>query len=52
VVFGGGLAAPRLAGFLIGRTADDVLIGFLWGGLFRHFDVLQMSLVVNTGCHL
>jgi len=47
-----GLAAPGIAGFLIGGTAYDALIGFLWGGLFRHFVVLQMSLVVNTVCHL
>jgi stearoyl-CoA desaturase (Delta-9 desaturase) len=24
----------------------------LWGGLFRHFVVLQMSFIVNTVCHL
>ena len=47
-----GLAIPGLVGFVVGGTTYDALIGFLWGGLFRHFVVLQMPYVVNTVCHL
>jgi stearoyl-CoA desaturase (Delta-9 desaturase) len=34
-----GLAIPAGVGFLIGETAYDALIGFAWGGLFRHFGI-------------
>jgi stearoyl-CoA desaturase (delta-9 desaturase) len=47
-----GLVLPALLGFVIGGTAYDALIGFLWGGLWRHFIVFQMPLAVNTVCHL
>jgi stearoyl-CoA desaturase (Delta-9 desaturase) len=47
-----GLAIPGIAGFLVGGTAYDALIGFLWGGLLRHFVELQASFTVNSVCHL
>jgi stearoyl-CoA desaturase (delta-9 desaturase) len=47
-----GLAIPGIVGFVIGGTAYDALIGFLWGGLFRHFVVLQMQFAVGSVCHL
>jgi len=47
-----GLAVPGVIGFIVGGTAYDVLIGFLWGGLLRHFLGLQLSCMVNSICHL
>jgi stearoyl-CoA desaturase (delta-9 desaturase) len=47
-----GLVVPGLIGLLIGGTAYDALIGFLWGGLWRHFVIFQVPLVINTVCHL
>jgi stearoyl-CoA desaturase (Delta-9 desaturase) len=47
-----GLAIPALAGFLIGGTPYDALIGFLWGGMLRHFLCLQLAFTVNAVCHL
>ena len=47
-----GLLVPALAGYLIGGTAYDALIGFLWGGLLRHFLVIQATFCVNSINHL
>jgi stearoyl-CoA desaturase (delta-9 desaturase) len=47
-----GLAIPALIGFIVGGTLYDTLIGFLWGGLLRHFIALQFSFTVNAVCHL
>ncbi len=47
-----GLTLPALAGLLVGGTVYDALIGFLWGGLFRHFVALQVTFSVNSVCHL
>ncbi|MDB5311201.1 MAG: acyl-CoA desaturase [Gemmataceae bacterium] len=47
-----GLALPAAAGGLIGGTAYDALIGFLWGGLLRHFAALQVTFAVNSVTHL
>jgi stearoyl-CoA desaturase (delta-9 desaturase) len=48
----GGLLVPAFAGFAIGGTAYDALMGFLWGGLLRHFLALQATLCVNSLNHL
>jgi stearoyl-CoA desaturase (Delta-9 desaturase) len=47
-----GLAAPAAAGYALGGTAYDALIGLLWGGLLRHFLTLQVTLCVNSVNHL
>jgi stearoyl-CoA desaturase (delta-9 desaturase) len=47
-----GLAIPALVGCLIGGSAYDALMGFLWGGLLRQFVVLQLPFLVNAVCHL
>jgi stearoyl-CoA desaturase (Delta-9 desaturase) len=47
-----GLGIPALAGLAIGGTAYDALMGLLWGGLFRHFALLQVTFAVNSICHL
>ena len=47
-----GLLVPALVGFAIGGTAYDALIGFLWGGLLRHFLVSQATFCVNSVNHL
>jgi stearoyl-CoA desaturase (delta-9 desaturase) len=47
-----GLAIPSVIGGLVGGTAYDALIGFLWGGLLRSFIVLQIPLAINAVCHL
>ena len=40
------------AGYLVGGTAYDALIGLLWGGLLRHFLTLQATFCVNSVNHL
>jgi len=47
-----GLAIPVLVGLLVGGTAYDALIAFLWAGLFRQFVVLQLTSSVNSLAHL
>ncbi len=47
-----GMSLPAAAGFLIGGTAYDALIGFLWGGPLRHFAALQVTFAVNSVTHL
>jgi stearoyl-CoA desaturase (delta-9 desaturase) len=47
-----GLAAPAAAGYAIGGTAYDALMGLLWGGHLRHFLTLQATLCVNSVNHL
>jgi stearoyl-CoA desaturase (delta-9 desaturase) len=47
-----GLVIPAVAGFAVGGTAYDALIGFLWGGLLRHFLTLQATFCVNSVTHL
>ena len=47
-----GLAIPAAIGYAIGGTAYDALIGFLWGGLLRHFVAMQVTFSVNSVCHL
>jgi stearoyl-CoA desaturase (Delta-9 desaturase) len=47
-----GLAIPAAIGFAIGGTAYDALLGFLWGGLLRHFFTLQATFMVNSVNHL
>jgi stearoyl-CoA desaturase (delta-9 desaturase) len=47
-----GLAIPAGVGFAIGGTAYDALMGFLWGGLLRHFLTLQATFLVNSLNHL
>ena len=47
-----GLAIPAAAGYAVGGTAYDALVGFLWGGLLRQFLVLQATLCVNSVNHL
>ncbi len=48
----GGLALPAVAGGLIGGTAYDALIGFLWGGLLRHAITQQTTYAVNSVTHI
>jgi stearoyl-CoA desaturase (delta-9 desaturase) len=50
--YAAGLAAPAAAGLAVGGTGYDALVGFLWGGLLRHFLVLQATLLVNSVNHL
>jgi stearoyl-CoA desaturase (Delta-9 desaturase) len=47
-----GLALPAAAGGLIGGTAYDMLIGFLWGGLLRHAITQQATYAVNSLTHI
>jgi stearoyl-CoA desaturase (delta-9 desaturase) len=47
-----GLAIPALAGFLIGGTAYDALIAFLWGGMLRLFFVVQSTYAIGSLGHL
>ena len=47
-----GLAIPALIGLVVGQTGYDALIGFLWGGVLRHFIALQVTFSVNSVCHL
>jgi stearoyl-CoA desaturase (Delta-9 desaturase) len=47
-----GLAIPAVVGFAVGGTVYDALIGFLWGGLLRHFLTLQATFCVNSVTHL
>jgi len=47
-----GLIIPAVAGFAVGGTAYDAVIGFLWGGLLRHFLTLQATFCVNSVTHL
>lgn len=47
-----GLSLPTLAGYLIGGTAYDALMGLLWGGLLRHAASHQGSYLVNSVGHL
>jgi stearoyl-CoA desaturase (delta-9 desaturase) len=47
-----GLLVPALAGYAIGGTAYDALMGFLWGGLLRHFLTIQATFLVNSLNHL
>jgi stearoyl-CoA desaturase (delta-9 desaturase) len=50
--YAAGLLLPAVAGYAIGRTAYDALIGLLWGGLLRHFLTLQATFCVNSVNHL
>jgi stearoyl-CoA desaturase (Delta-9 desaturase) len=47
-----GLVIPGLAGFFVGGTAYDALIGFLLGGMFRHFLCLHSEFMLRAVCHL
>ena len=47
-----GLALPAAAGYLIGGTPYDALMGFLWGGLLRHVVCTQTTHAVNSICHV
>jgi stearoyl-CoA desaturase (delta-9 desaturase) len=47
-----GLAIPAGVGYAIGGTAYDALIGFLCGGLLRHFVTIQTTCCVNSVNHL
>ena len=47
-----GLLIPAAAGYAIGGTAYDALIGLLWGGLLRHFLTIQATFCVNSVNHL
>ena len=47
-----GLVVPGVIGFVVGGAAYDAWIGFLWGGLLRHFLGLQIGFTVNAVCHL
>ena len=47
-----GLAIPAVAGYAVGGTLYDALVGFLWGGLLRHFLVIQATFCVNSVNHL
>jgi len=47
-----GLALPAVAGLIVGGTAYDALMGFLWGGLLRHFVALQATFAVNSITHV
>jgi stearoyl-CoA desaturase (Delta-9 desaturase) len=47
-----GLMIPAVVGFAVGGTGYDALIGFLWGGLLRHFLTLQATFCVNSVTHL
>jgi stearoyl-CoA desaturase (delta-9 desaturase) len=46
-----GLVLPAAFGYLVGGTAHDFLMGFLIGGLFRHFITLQITFAVNSVTH-
>lgn len=50
--YAAGLAVPAVAGYAVGGTTYDALIGFLWGGLLRHFLTLQATFCVNSVNHL
>jgi stearoyl-CoA desaturase (delta-9 desaturase) len=50
--YGAGLLAPAAVSYVIGGTAYDALIGFLWGGLLRHFLVSHATFCVNSVNHL
>lgn len=47
-----GLLVPAAAGYAIGGTPYDALIGLLWGGLLRHFLTTQATFCVNSVNHL
>jgi stearoyl-CoA desaturase (delta-9 desaturase) len=47
-----GLVMPALAGFAVGGTGYDALVGLLWGGMFRQFLGLQAAWAVNSFGHL
>lgn len=47
-----GLLLPGAFGWAVGGTAYDALIGFLWGGLFRHALTQHTTYAVNSVCHL
>ncbi|MFO0799932.1 MAG: acyl-CoA desaturase [Gemmataceae bacterium] len=47
-----GLALPAAVAYLIGGTATDALLGFLWGGLVRHFVTQQATFAVNSVAHV
>jgi stearoyl-CoA desaturase (delta-9 desaturase) len=47
-----GLALPAGAGYLVGGTAYDALIGFLWGGALRHLVNQQGTFLINSVGHL
>jgi len=47
-----GLALPAGAGYLIGGTAYDALIGFLWGGMLRHAITQHATYMVNSVAHV
>jgi stearoyl-CoA desaturase (delta-9 desaturase) len=47
-----GLDIPALVGYAVGGTIYDALVGFLWGGLLRHFLTLQATFCVNSVTHL
>jgi stearoyl-CoA desaturase (delta-9 desaturase) len=50
--YAAGLLAPTICGYAIGGTTYDALIGFLWGGLLRHFLTTQATFCVNSVNHL
>jgi stearoyl-CoA desaturase (delta-9 desaturase) len=47
-----GLALPTAACYLIGGTAFDALMGFLWGGMLRHAVNHQGAFVINSLGHV
>lgn len=47
-----GLGIPALAGFAVGGTGYDALVGLLWGGMFRQFLGLQIAWTISSFCHL
>lgn len=47
-----GLALPTAAGYLIGGTTYDALMGFLWGGLLRQALSEQVTFAINSVCHV
>jgi stearoyl-CoA desaturase (Delta-9 desaturase) len=47
-----GLGIPALAGFAVGGTGYDALVGLLWGGMFRQLLGLQVAWTISSFCHL
>lgn len=47
-----GLALPAGAGYLIGGTGYDALMGLLWGGLVRHAVNQQSTYLINSLGHV
>lgn len=50
--YAAGLGLPAAIGFLVGGTAYDAVMGFLCGGLLRHFASINATFAVNSITHL